>query len=310
MGNPSESRGNREAGNLSPGDFTQSLQRASRDVSQGVLPSVYDSKRGLTQVNDKEYPPGLFNAQVRFAQKWAEISGGSFADALIRKTALYRTITGEQLEGEMPIPSPLAESLNNIFTKTGTDGVTNVLYRLYEQQPRSNYHLDYDFGAFDYDYYPERRTVKVHFGNPTRGESPLAPDHLEERRSDFKKLLAEVHSAHPEATRLDSASWIRSTTSYQSLFPVDLDPAEDQMVLDMNFAGDSVWGQFIDRNGNTNERVYHQFVQALDTAQTTDDLLGAFPFRVLRVSDPIEKYYRFYGVENGDSTALSEGILE
>ncbi|SRR6266568_4989124 len=79
---------------------------------------------------------------------------------------------------------------------------------------------------------------------------------LDQRRSEFKNMLENIHREHSNARNVVSASWIRSTASYRQLFPQDLDEPTDLMSPDIHFAGDSIWGQFTDRYGNVNERVY------------------------------------------------------
>lgn len=78
--------------------------------------------------------------------------------------------------------------------------------------------------------------------------------------------------------------------------PPNISEQQSLMSVDMSFNGDSLWGQFIDRNGNTNTRVYDQFMSAIKEADTLDDLLKAFPFKVLQANDPIATYYEYYGL--------------
>jgi hypothetical protein len=68
------------------------------------------------------------------------------------------------------------------------------------------------------------------------------------------------------------------------------------MSVDMDFGGNSVWGQFLDSNGNVNQRVYDQFFEAVSRADSLDDLLAAFPYKTLKAEDPISKYYDYYGL--------------
>jgi hypothetical protein len=84
-----------------------------------------------------------------------------------------------------------------------------------------------------------------------------------------------------------------------------LDPPVDLMSENMRFADVSLWGQFIDRYGNLNERVYSKFINDVEAAQTTKDLVNAFPYKVLMVKDPIKKYYDFYRLESGSHYEVS-----
>jgi hypothetical protein len=256
-----------------------------------------------SSVGQKEYPLSCFGAQVCFAAKWSEVTGEDFAETLVKKTSIYRAVTGELVEQREAIPKQWAETLNYAHKVTDATEMTHLLYDEYSLQPWSDYKPHHRFGAFDYAYNAEAARVKVHFENPVRGENPLASEELPVRAAEFRQLLLDVRTKHPEATTVVSASWIRESSHYRELFPPDLDAPENLMDPDMFFAGDSLWGQFIDRNGNGNQRVYSQFLQRLKTAKTQEDMLAAFPFKVLRVQDPIEKYYRFYHIgENPDDT--------
>lgn len=279
---------------LKPTNLAQELQLSSQriQVDDGA------TEPGINpQVNEKEYPFGCFSAQVHFASRWAAVTGSSFTEALLKKTAIYRTLTGEILRPEDAPPEGVSNILDKVYTSHGIDGLTRTLFDAYTQLPGNNYHPHYRFGAFDYKYNESDHVIKVHFENPQRGESPLAPEKICQRRDDLRSMFTHIHAAHPDVRTVVSASWIRSIKGYQALFPPDIDSPRDLMSPAMFFAGDSVWGQFIDRNGNVNTRVYTQFLESLSTAQNTTDLVNAFPFKVRLVEDPIEKYYKYYNVE-------------
>lgn len=284
--------------NLTPNTLAQILMASSQKL---LVDNPTPESTGTPNISEKVYPLGCFSAQVHFAYRWAKVTDTKFSDALLRKTALYRTITGDVLKPEDTPPDVVSEALENIYTAHGIDGLTRTLYTVYAQQSHSNYHPNHRFGAFDYDYNATDAVVKVHFENPRRGENPLSPEKLIQRKEDLKNMFANIQTVHPEARTVVSASWIRSTRSYQELFPPDVYQSTDLMSSDMNFGGDSVWGQFIDRNGNVNLRVYDQFLQSLSNAQNTNDLVNSFPFRVLRIEDPIEKYYDFYDVSQANA---------
>lgn len=175
------------------------------------------------------------------------------------------------------------------------DDAASLLYEIYKNKPQSLYSPPDHAGAFGYDYYPETDTVKVHFKNPVRGENPF--EDLEERRADFKNMLQGIKADHPEAKKVVSASWIRSIKQYRDLFPPSI-VEQDMMSSDMFLRGDSTWGQLIDRNGFTNQKVYSAFTKGIESAQSVDDLIEAFPRKVSRVEDDIDTYYKFYDVKS------------
>lgn len=245
------------------------------------------------EVSDIGYPPEWFDAQVRFAKKWASLTGENFADTLLRKTATFRIITNDMPPVD-ETPSAWAATFESDAGAVDTDKTTAVLYQTYLNQEHSNYQPPaHRFGPFDYDYYADRRTVKMHFENPVRGESPL--ENSDQLRTDFAHMLEDIKHDHPEAKNFVSCSWIQSTKRYSDLMPSSIQ-AEDQTSTDMFFGGDSVWGQFVDKSGNVNQRVYDKFLNSLETAETTEQLVDAIPYKVLRREGPIGEWYKMYDI--------------
>jgi hypothetical protein len=245
-------------------------------------------------INPYEFPVGYFDAQVRFAKKWSEVTGEGFADVIEAKTAIARRLGG---------PESLHETLSGIDQSADPTSITASLYDRYLEQPDSLHADPEDETAFGYDYHPDTKTVKIHFTNPRRGEKPLSDENMPKREADFRALLEHVRENHPEAALLMSATWLRSTRHYRDLSPPDIDEQRDLMSPDMKLAGNSVWGQFIDASGHTNQRVYDQFVAALETATTKEELIAAFPLKTLMAVDPIDKYFDHYQVERPSTSA-------
>jgi hypothetical protein len=228
----------------------------------------------MREINTKHYPQGWFKVQLLYADRWAEITGESVAAARERRTSLI-TALGQTA---------------NLATASADE-----LYGQYLALPHTDYAPSHRFGAFDYAYLSES-TVKLHFENPQRGTNPLSAAAFTARRSDLKNLFIDVKDNHPDAQWVDSCSWVRSLPNYQALFPPDLDPPENCMRPDMRYGEYYVWSQFIDRYGQTNERIAGAFLDNVARAQTTEALVAAFPLPALRVHDPIKKYYQDLGL--------------
>lgn len=241
----------------------------------------------LADINPLSFPLGYFDAQVQFAHKWSEITGENFAEALATKTALPRRMGGAD---------EFTTTLQGMADMTDPSAVTASLYDIYSHRPDSAYKEREEETAFGYDFHPDTKTVKIHFNNPKRGERPLSDENMPKRRADMRELLARVKREHPEAAMLMSATWLRSTKHYRELSPPDINEQENLMSPDMKLGGNSVWGQFIDASGHTNQRVYDQFMAALRKATTLDELMSAFPFPTLKAVDPIDKYYDYYEI--------------
>ena len=257
----------------------------------------------ISGINPLSYPVEYFDAQVRFAHKWAEISGEDFAETLRTKTALYRRIIGDaNIEGGQQ--EEWEKLISGVTSDSNPAKVTELLYGTFSRSPHSAYVQSDNSDALGYGYDPDTKTVKIHFTNPERGVKPLSDENIEKRRQEFHTLLKNIRTEHPEAALVMSATWLRSTGRYRSLSPPDISDQESLMSPSMNFGGNSVWGQFIDASGNGNKRVYDQFVESVATATSLDMLVGAFPYKALKATDPIDKYYEFYGLR--DNTRVSD----
>ncbi len=248
------------------------------------------------EINTLNRPYGYFDAQVRFARKWSEITGEDFSSVLYKKTAIYRKLFLQAPPADGPARQ-WYELLDEIDDDAETRDITELLFDAYTEQPWSKYTEKKHPRAFGYGYDEDTKTIKIHFSNPVRGESPFSDENMPKLREHFRQMLIGIKREHPEAEQLMSATWVRSTKSYRSLSPPDIAEAEDLMSPEMHFGGDSVWGQFIDKNGQTNVRNYNQFIEAVEAATTLDELVAAFPLKTLKAVDPIQMYYDYYGIE-------------
>lgn len=245
--------------------------------------------------NDPQYPQGYFDVQVEFAKRWSEIAGEDIAETLLHKTALYRAITAEK-PTEDTSPLVWAAFLNG-RSPAEVANISERLYDVYAQQPHSRYVPPQNrFGMFGYEIYQDRNAVKLHIDNPRRGISPLAPEHLRERHTEFKAMLEEIQHTHSEITTFLTGSWVYSTEKFRNLLPPNVE-TKDLMSLDMFFGGNSLWGQFINKDGELNERLAHEFLKGIRKADSLQDLIDAFPRRTIFTQGAIERYYEHYGVE-------------
>lgn len=229
---------------------------------------------GESVLNPKKYPLGWFDVQLLYADKLAAITDTS-AEESRRKMPISQILPAEVITAEAS---------------------TQELYGHFADQEDSDYAPSHRFGAFDYGYNPDSNLIKVHFENPQRGISPLAADKLPGRRAEFRDMLQAARSEYPEAEFCMSATWLRATEGYRELFPPTIAEDTDLMHPDMSFGLNYVWGQFIDRNGNTNERAASQFLEGVLAAETPADMIDAFPLRAKMVHDPIQLYYDYYDV--------------
>jgi hypothetical protein len=261
--------------------------------------------------NPREYPFEYFDAQVQFAAKWSELSGEPFEQTLLTRTALKRRLS---LKEER---NPEGEEVVDLYE--GADSVEEVssaLYDHYLSLPDSNYDFDAEPADahdgrrfFSYDYYPNnkmnggRNTIKVHFAGNKRGEkSRLSSDLLPERQAELKAMIDTICAEHPEAEEVVGGSWLYAIPGYRDSFPPEfianmkpLVPAElaEQIpgsIPNMSFTGNSVWGQFIDSHGWTNQERYQQFLDGVQGATSLLDLYEALPLKPLQPSASTEVF--------------------
>jgi len=57
-----------------------------------------------------------------------------------------------------------------------------------------------------------------------------------------------------------------------------------------------LWGQFLDRYGETKKSMTDQFVECLERQSSLDSLDQCFPFQVLRVEASVTEFYEFHGI--------------
>lgn len=256
------------------------------------------------QVNIYEYPKEYFDMQVRFASKFSEITGEPFGDCLLKYTALYRRLTNTKLKANEP-----SENWTRLVSKLNPqdpEHTTDAIYQEYQKQPHSIYSPPEQksdgkhFGAHGYDYYPDKKLIKVHFDNITRGErSALAKEYQADRIVDLTMMFSSIKNTHPEATTVMGGSWLYNLQSYRRLFPESF--TANMRVLtppEMSFQGNSLWGQFLNSSGGAKEENCSRFLDNISIAKSETDLIDAFPYKVLQPKADINDFYEKYGITN------------
>ncbi|HXB14062.1 MAG TPA: hypothetical protein VNZ45_18875, partial [Bacteroidia bacterium] len=62
------------------------------------------TEAGEATISEIEYPYEYFDAQVRFAMKWSEISQEPISKTFLKRTDLYRCLTNERLSNSEQNP--------------------------------------------------------------------------------------------------------------------------------------------------------------------------------------------------------------
>ncbi len=236
---------------------------------------------------NKEYDKEFFSMQIEFAKKFAEVTGETFSNVLLHSTNLYRRFRlGKVIDANNPI---WLEFLSK------TDG--DLAQRAYEFYVQGENREDkkskrIKFGCFQHDYNPAEKTVFIHFGNQEKIDSPFKDQ--EKRKQELKTMFEYIKKNYPEAEQVRGHSWLYNLDKYKSLFPKEY---TDNFEVDQNpTTGLSTWGQFLDRQSKTRPDEVAVFLQKISLAKTKQEVLDAFPKKVLKPKTKIEDFYRFYNI--------------
>lgn len=266
--------------------------------------------------SEVEYPFEYFDAQVRFAFQWAHLSGETLENTLLRKTALYRRITDKKppKDGEVDIQWKALLDKTSVLEKV--EDVSKTVYAIYLEQTHSVYsepvypeNDDKHFGYFSFDHYPpnettgERDRIKIHFINQNRGDkSGLDKSFLSQRQADLRRMFARIRNLYPDTEEVIGGSWLYALKGYRDSFPPVFTQNMNRLVPigfehipnsvpNMSFEGNSVWGQFVNREGDVRQQVYDQFIRNVNEAKNLDDLVNAFPNVPYQPKSPISVFY-------------------
>lgn len=282
-----------------------------------------DAEYTVPKERSLQYPYEYFHSQVSFAVAWAHLSGESLEQTLLEKTALYVKLTDAKLKTPDDLDPRWQEFVSIIQNEDSADTITSSYFFLYQNQPQSEYQDPISpendgkhFGFFGFDYYPHnamnegKNTIKVHFFNPVpRGDkSGLHAEFSADRQKDLKRMFEFIKQQHPEAEEVVGGSWLYNLPSYRLSFPTAftenmyrlVPPGFDYMAFpsrgNLTFSGDSVWGQFLNRNGGVRAETYATFLENVHSAETIEDLLNAFPNFTWQPRAPIDVFYKEFQI--------------
>ncbi len=264
-------------------------------------------KKRITEIRTRnlERPYEYFKAQVWFAYKWSELTGTSLMDALILNTAVYRRVTGAVFKKGQLLDHRWVSIIDRLKNSVSPETTSRIIFDTYIIQDHAQYtpsrYPENDgkhFGFFSFDYYPKHKfnhgknTIKIHFISTQRGEkSGLHPDFLNQRRADLHRMFQHIRVAHPDAEEVMGRSWLYIVPQYRDTFPKEYTEGMSRLVPleyidkfpgsvgNISFMGDSLWGQFVDRKGDSRVRTYQEFIPLVEEARTPTDLLNAFPYK-------------------------------
>ncbi len=226
---------------------------------------------------------------LRFARTAADIDGEALEESLRCKTPLYLNFgLDRSFDPANPIWQEFLAGYERAFEPTGW---THSFYLVHARSyPESA------FGCFSYHYEPETRCMRLHFGNrDSCTDGPLSVRRQQNRSDELRTLFSSVRLDLPEAEFVRGRSWMYNLPAYRRLFPPDYVTTADPVAPELQFM--SLWGQFIDRNGNLRPKATDIFRKHMDTASTPDELRDSFPLPVLATHCSIQYFFDFYGVD-------------
>jgi hypothetical protein len=262
-------------------------------------------------------PYEYFDAQVSFAKKVSEITGETLEESMFEYTDLYNSLTNKEYgeEEEKGIYSPLWKAyMDEIRGVSTPKEISDITYKLFLEQEYSRIEISNEekeetnrFGCFEInygDYNKQREQIRLHF-SPRRTDllkngneekyGDLSTKYLPQRREEFRSMIKYIHenmNLFEDAKYLKSSTWLQNIPNYQSFFPSKYALGENREKKEKNFLG--LWGQFVKWDLIGNREVYDVFKKNLDTANTLEECINAFPYPVYEIQVPLEELFEMY----------------
>jgi hypothetical protein len=240
---------------------------------------------------DREF----FNLQLAFAKRVSALSGMPLPRALFTYTNFYLRFGlgwGLDLDPEQPLWREYLAGLQE-----GEDPCrwTYDFYLAQSSHPVVPPPAADSFGCFSYERL-ENGSIHLHFQNAeTEEHAPLGLERLGRRLAELTELFGHVKQTQGHPLQVVGESWLYNVKAYRRLFP-DSYVATAQPLYG-RFHHFSLWGQFLDKNGNTKPDAAAEFLGRIEHIASLDELDQCFRLPLLKVEAPVQEFYDFYGVE-------------
>lgn len=275
---------------------------AERESSEETLPS-----------EELAFPYLYFQVQVAFALRMAKVKEISLSEAFESWTGLKARLVEDK--NDVSQVHEWEQLLTELVSMSEPQMVDRV-FELFKTRPKSKYtppeYPENDgkhFGHFSFDYYHEKKTIKVHYiVRDRRKGSGLKLKDLELRRAELKEMFVYIQNKYPDAEEVIGGSWIYNLEGYRRIYPpeytknmrrlVPFDYPEEgpYFAPTMTFTGNSVWGQFVDNEGKADLDRVLQFNKHLKDAADYLELVDSFPMMTLQPRCHISEFYSFLGI--------------
>jgi hypothetical protein len=251
---------------------------------------------------DSELPLKYFSLQFEYAKRAAQISRIPLGQALMEFTSFWRRIHNIRLlkinkmewsfDPKTPQWRELCHRINN------NELADIVVYDLCLRNDNSTEAGKQYFGCFRYDFISQvgddYGVINIHFKNrDNSSEGPLSKERQKARLHDLKRMFEHISENHPEAKVVKGGSWLYNLKSYQRLFPKTF--TSNMKVEEIPFPRTSgIWGQFINSDGQVNEKMKCSFIHKVNLATSPEELLECFEFKILFPSTDIQTFYSHF----------------
>jgi len=253
---------------------------------------------------DSELPLEYFSLQLEFAKRVVLTSKISLEQALMEFTSFWRRIHDlrllkiDKMEWSFDPKTPQWRELCDRISNNELADI--VAHELYLRNDNSTEAGKQYFGCFRYDFIPQIGddcgVIKIHFKNrDNSSEGPLSKERQSVRIQDLKRMFEFISENHPEAKLVIGGSWLYNLKSYQRLFPKAF--TSNMKVEEIPFPRTSgIWGQFLNSERQVNHKIKCSFLNKVDNANSTEELLECFEFKILFARTIIENFYSHFTI--------------
>jgi hypothetical protein len=223
----------------------------------------------------------FFDLQLRFAEKVAELSGTSLAEAVGTHTNIYvRLGMGQRLDVTHPDWQAYVSGLARASSKAKW---THAVHRRRIHLPAGPTPAK-TVGCFSYAWAGDD-CVRLHFhADNERAESPLSAANQRVRRKELASLLSDLKGSLGDNVSVIGASWLYNLHSYRCLFPEHY--LASLRAVEHPYQRMPLWGQFLNRDRSVRVGAATRFLARITQASSLAQLESCFPFVVLATRSP------------------------
>lgn len=243
-------------------------------------------------------PRTFFETVLSVVKEMCRVSGESSKEILLSHTPFYKLFNIDLLF--FPENSIWLEFLEG-YAKS-VDPLEYV-YSYYLRRQDLPSTIEPKFGCFLYEV-GVGGVIHPHF-TPYHGDGvgPLDARNREQRMRELRSMFSHIKANELNIVEVAGRSWLYNIDAYRRLYPEPYvrsayavpSPHTERLVSHM-----CLWGQLLDSNGGIRQKVRNWILDKARKAQSIQEIMEAFPHRVLRVRCGIKEFYEFYGISCGE----------